>query len=613
MKRQTVLVALAFLAAPLLAGCFGGGPVDDVGTTTQSDGAIDVSAAVPPGTYDFDQSRAVVLEPGSYDILSLVKTHLSSDVDGVDIGIGLWRPDVPDHAKVPVIVDAGPYYGNNGPPMESRSGHLGRLIDNYVPHGYAVAAVSVRGTGESGGCMDLMGPDEVADLDQAVTWLGTQDWSNGNVGMVGKSYDGSTPWMVASAGNPHLKTIVPISGVPDVYELMFRNGTSEIRGPFLLNALYYSFAVRERANPPESPDEAARLAVHTAEGVACPDHAVGLEAALYSGATGGRDPTGYWADRNLKTGVETNYKGSVLMVQGLQDWNVDPALSIPWAQQLNDSGLFVHQLLGQWGHSYPDDYNSPADNPNMRWDWAQRLLLWFDYWLKEDTSVDLGPAVQVLSEDGRWRADHAFPPHDTNWQVLHLASGEALTTEPREAGSMQLMPQAVSTMPVPMLSEPPGHAADFYTEPMANDTHLSGLPRVHVTVTPQGPAGHVAAWLYDVAPDGAAEPIGWTMLNLRFADGGYEPQTVQPGEPIVARMEIQPLDAVIEEGHSVLLRVWQYRDEIPGNEVQGRLPPATAPVELQFGGDRHSVLELPVVDRGPEWFFEPPYPEGERA
>ena len=38
---------------------------------------------------------------------------------------------------------------------------LGRfLIENFVQHGFAVAQVSVFGTGESNHCMDLMGHDE---------------------------------------------------------------------------------------------------------------------------------------------------------------------------------------------------------------------------------------------------------------------------------------------------------------------------------------------------------------------------------------------------------------------------------------------------------------------
>ena len=50
---------------------------------------------------------------------------------------------------------------------------LGRmLIENYVPHGYGVAQVSVFGTGESNHCMDLMGTDDNVES-IAVTWQNT--------------------------------------------------------------------------------------------------------------------------------------------------------------------------------------------------------------------------------------------------------------------------------------------------------------------------------------------------------------------------------------------------------------------------------------------------------
>ena len=65
-------------------------------------------------------------------------------------------------------------------------------------------------------------------IDAAVTWLGTQSWSNGKVGIIGKSYDGSTPWQAATFGNPHLATIVPMSGLIGVHELMWRNGSMEL-------------------------------------------------------------------------------------------------------------------------------------------------------------------------------------------------------------------------------------------------------------------------------------------------------------------------------------------------------------------------------------------------
>ena len=64
--------------------------------------------------------------------------------------------------------------------------------------------------------MDLMGTAEQLGNDAAVRWLGEQSWSNGAVALIGKSYDGSTPWQAAMFGSEHdyLKTIVPISAWP---------------------------------------------------------------------------------------------------------------------------------------------------------------------------------------------------------------------------------------------------------------------------------------------------------------------------------------------------------------------------------------------------------------
>jgi predicted acyl esterase len=585
------------LAGLLSAGCLDGG---DDGAGPAED--PQVAGPVPEGTYRFD-GFARVLVDGSLSRLPKEIVYLPSELDGIDIEVTLWRPDT--EAPVPVLVDAGPYYEPAGvvpaySAYASESGHVGRLIENFLPHGYAVAAVAVRGTAGSGGCMDLMGPAEVADLDQAITWLGTQGWSNGNVAMLGKSYDGSTPWMVAGTGNPHLKTIVPMSGVPDMYELMFRNGTSEARGPFLLNDLYYSFALREPSADVSDAGEAQRRLRHTVEGIPCADHIEGQFAAAYSGIEGSRDSFGYWAARNLKPAVAANYKGSILHVQGLQDWNVDPGTNLPWVDDLNKSGLFVHHMLGQWGHSYPDDADS---GPNARWDWAELELRWFDHWLKgKGTVAGLGPAVQVLDASGRWRVEDHWPPRDATWTSYNLSSGGSLVAGPASGGNDLLVPAAAQ--PVQGVPQPPAGAADFRLPAADHDLLIAGLPKVHVTVTPAGATGSVAAWVYSVAPDGTETRIGWTMMNIRFADGTAEAKDVAPGEPLLLRMEIQPMDAVVPAGHQLMLRVWQFHDD---DGVQSRLPTVPpSPMTLDYGPGFHSVLELPTIERGAAAYFTPP-------
>ncbi|MEC9118827.1 MAG: CocE/NonD family hydrolase, partial [Candidatus Thermoplasmatota archaeon] len=163
------------------------------------------------------------------------------------VSLAIWIPNVPNGTTVPVIAEFGPYFDEasvDTPGIEEPGTWLGEMIiEQIVPHGFAFAQVSVMGTGRSNHCMDLMGNAEQLGVDAAVSWLGTQEWSNGNVGMIGKSYDGSTPWQAAMFGNEHLATIVPISGLIGVMELMWRNGSSEARAPIMHNGVYGSYGI----------------------------------------------------------------------------------------------------------------------------------------------------------------------------------------------------------------------------------------------------------------------------------------------------------------------------------------------------------------------------------
>ena len=91
------------------------------------------------------------------------------------------------------------------------------LDDRFLAAGYAVAGVNIRGTGCSGGKFDYFEPLQSRDGAEAIEYLAKQGWSNGRVGMVGKSYPGITQLFVASEKPPSLKAIVPGHVFGDLY------------------------------------------------------------------------------------------------------------------------------------------------------------------------------------------------------------------------------------------------------------------------------------------------------------------------------------------------------------------------------------------------------------
>jgi len=481
-----------------------------------------------------------------------------------------------------VIAFASPYF-HGGLDGDLRTCQA-RLVDNYVQHGYAIAFIPVRGTADSGACMEMLGDAERADLDQAVTWLGTQPWSSGRIGMVGVSYDGSTPWEVAGEGNPYLKTIVPISGVNDVFHLMYRNGGNETRAPGVLNEAYYQYGFVDY-NAVEGERDISRMIT----GANCPEAWEGLTAAEYSSVTGERDDFGYWNERNSRPLVEREYTGSILLVQGLQDWNVDPGHQYPWIETLEAKGLYVAHLLGQWGHAWPD---SPTNNTSpfsyTRWDWADMLLDWFDYWLKGDTSVDLGPRAQVQDSTGAWRFETTWPPADGQDVTLYLSPDGSLASS-APAASTQMLVATPDGDPVNCPT-----CVVFSTAPMAEDLRITGLPELTLTATPSVAGGHLGARLFTddlqylnlAEQDGIVrrQRIGWGQADLRFPQGGEIAQPVTPGAPVEFTLTFQPMDAVVPAGESLHLMIdlGVYGDHLPSPGVSPLLIDVGASARLTF-------------------------------
>ena len=91
------------------------------------------------------------------------------------------------------------------------------LDDRFIELGYAVVGINMRGSGCSGGKFDYFEPRQSKDGAEAIEWLAKRPWSNGRLGMVGKSYPGITQLFVAAQQPPSLKAIVPGHVFGDLY------------------------------------------------------------------------------------------------------------------------------------------------------------------------------------------------------------------------------------------------------------------------------------------------------------------------------------------------------------------------------------------------------------
>ena len=577
MRRVSVLTALFALVAGLLHA----GP------------AVGQVSVLPCSVYS---GSSEVSEKGPFKIGKSEVVELKSKVDGSVIQIGFVRPEAPAGYRSPVILQATPYINPDLRDIDVRT-CSDFLVGNFVPHGYTVAFVPTRGAGGTDSCADLMGLKERSDLDQAVTWLGEQEWSIGNVGMTGASYDGSTSWEVASTGNPHLKTIVPVSGIHDLYNFVYGQGHNDWRWWFFVAGYYHYYGLGQ-ANP-----LGGRDADRYAKSALCDSTEEALGATFESYLTTEEDSFGYWKARATDEDILKRYRGSVLMVQGMQDWNVSPDHQWPFINELEKRGVYVEQILGQWDHAFPDS----GHDVGPRGDYADTLLEWWDRFLKEDATADLGPKVEVQDSDLQWRTETAWPPVDTTSDTFYLSADDTLTSEPQKGESTALLGPGTRNRFFYVISDnafiyndtPVDHyCADcaMLTTTVKEDFRMVGIPEMELRVTPTGPGGFVAAYLIRVDKDGAWNLLGWGAGDLRFPNG-KGPKDVEPGKEMRLQFPLQPLDGVVHKGEQLVLVLDQgHADHMPTAPF--------FPVELRYGGDLGSLtFDTTQPDAGD--FFKP--------
>jgi X-Pro dipeptidyl-peptidase len=454
-----------------------------------------------------------------------VDTGLDGDGDGRHdrVAVDVVRPREPAEQgrKVPVIMDASPYYSCCGRGNESQrktydaAGHVDQMplfYDNYfVPRGYAFVGVDLAGTNRSDGCVDVGGRSDILSAKAVVDWLngratayttrtGTTTaeatWTNGRTGMIGKSWDGTIANGVAATGVKGLRTVVPIAAISSWYDYYFAQG-----------APLYDSGPDWLSDYVDSPDARARCAA--------------VQRKLVDEAPRTGDRTGLWSERDYVKDA-AKVRASVFLVHGLQDLNVRTKHFGQWWTALAKHHVKRKIWLSQTGHVDPFDFRRAA--------WVDTLHRWFDHeLLGYDNGVDREPMADVERHPDQWVTSALWPPRGTEATTLRPATGAGPgvgTLGLRKGTGTAAFtddPRLGETDWAARIDTPTPDKAGFVTGPLARDLRLSGSSTVTVTATPTTPTAHLTAVLVDLGPDTirdyAASGEGITTLTDRTCWG----------------------------------------------------------------------------------------------
>jgi len=562
-----------------------------------------------------------------------VDTGLDGDGDGRTdrVAVDIVRPSEPARQgrKVPVIMDASPYYSCCGRGNESQlktydaHGNVVQMplfYDNYfVPRGYAFVGVDLAGTNRSDGCVDVGGRSDIQSAKAVVDWLNGRakgytsrtgtvrakaSWTNGKTGMIGKSWDGTIANGVAATGVKGLKTIVPISAISSWYDYYFAKG-----------APLYDSGPDWLSNAVESSDAQAKCAA--------------AQKKLVDGAPRTGDWTSLWTERDYVKDA-SKVRASVFLVHGMQDLNVRTKNFGQWWDALAKNGVERKIWLSQTGHVDPFDYRRGA--------WVDTLHRWFDHeLLGYDNGIDRQPMADIERHPDRWVTSSVWPPRTTATTTLHPATGAqtgvgtlGLTAGPGTE-TFTDTPQHSETDWASQIDTSTSDKAGFVTKPLTHDLRLSGSSKVTITATPTTSTAHLSAVLVDLGPDtirdyadsaegittltnrtcwGASTAgdsacfkatrakttaVDYTVFSRGWADlGNYASDLkgvpLTPGKAYTITLDLAATDHVVPAGHRLALIV-------AGTDKDLIDPPSTTPT-LTLDLSRTSA-HLPLVGGAP--------------
>ena len=483
------------------------------------------------------------ISPALYDVAPPF-SHVVKAADGIDLYVQVWLPaakgtNVPP-ARVPSVLVITPYQVAGT--VEST-----KTLNAVVPRGYAYVQMHLRGFGNSGGCVDLLGAREADDAGRVIEWLGRDaPFSDGNVGGYGVSYPGGTITAAAARGDAekvkYLKAIVVGAPYVSEYEArwMFDGVPSVLIGELHPpNYMGQTIVPHLDTLPVATPAQLAQRPTCWVE------HFLSL-VDDFSG-----DFTPYFAARETRA-YASRIKAAVLMTHGHAD--LVPIGGVPPMAQ---AGLFDKipattpkaGIFGVFGHSNPP-----------RADWVDTMMAWYDKWLKGmPTGAETWPVAQVQGTDGQWRAEPNWPT--VGGRPGQLALGPAGTmggTTP--TGSTGYVDLGLETT----LGRVPGTYAVFETPPLADRLELTGQPVLDLWLKLGLPDAHIAAKLETFDAAGRAIANGWTygmrsarhlnpLVDNRFAQrNGKPPSTTVP---VRVPVRFQPTDLVVPAGGRIRITV----------------------------------------------------------
>lgn len=500
--------------------------------------------------------------------------------DGVRLAVTYYRPAAKKPGETfPVIMEMLPY----------RKDDFFALGDYeygsyFAKRGYVLARVDVRGTGGSDGPVpeSEYSAAEIDDAEELIAQLSRKGWSNGKVGMYGLSWSAFNSLMTAHRKPAALKAIIAAHGSTD----LFYNDVHYIDGALHIDS--YAHQIDTDNSMPQSPDYRIDETYF--------QNRFDREPWIFTWLRQQQDGE-FW--RKESVAFKEPLEVPAYLIGGLLDGYRDFALDV---SQTAKAPVIVE--IGPWNHAWPE-YGVPGPN----YEWRQKALRWWDYWLKgiengvlEDPRrmafmrTGHAPATDMETVPGYWRCDAQWPLEGSSTQRLYPRAGKYLG----EAGPAQEMAQTLLYRAGTGLaaggwwgeqtgdmSADDAHSLVYDSAPLSAAIEIMGMPQLNLRVAADAPFYQWSVRLEDVAPDGKVSLVSGASINPAQRFSRLEPAALVPDQATSLATAIHFTTWRFKPGHRIRLAV--------SNAQFPMIWPSPTPGSTRLFPGKDTWLDLPVV------------------
>jgi predicted acyl esterase len=392
--------------------------------------------------------------------------------------------------------------------------------------GYVVVSYTPRGFGNSGGTIDVAGPEDVADSAKVIDWaLAKTPADPDRIGMAGVSY-GAGISLLSAAFDRRIKAVASLSGWADLVDSIFSGRTQHLEATALLGGSAYL------------------------TGRPSPEFQQVLDDFLSSRYDKEAEITAWGKVRSPATYVDrVNANGTAVMMANA------------WGDSLfspNQLGSFYDRLtVPKRLELRPGDHVTAEGTgllglPNDVWTDTRR---WLDHYLKGIAhGIDSEQPVELESRTGGGYEGYgswASVPATTNRLALggtqRIATGIDSGADGGVIFLSSLLDQLAQIPPivsVPLL--PRAVAAVWQSGTYAAEQRIRGTVRLHTTVTPSAAMGTFVAYVYDVNALG----VGKLVTHAPYTFTGRT-----PGEPFGVDLDLFSTAYDVPAGHHLAVVV----------------------------------------------------------